>query len=244
MHEATLNEDNCFITLTYDNKNLPSDGSLDKEHFQLFIKKYRKSIEPKRLRYYHCGEYGEQLGRPHYHAIIFGHDFDDKVHIKGEGLSKLYTGEKLEKLWGKGSVTIGSVTFESAAYVARYVLKKVTGELAQDHYERVNVLGEITDLVPEYTTMSRRPGIGREWYEKYKDEVYPDDFIIVRGKKMKPPKYYQQFFAIAEEEQYEAFKKELKKTKIKNRKDNTPARLRVREACTKARSSLQKRELE
>lgn len=230
-----------FITLTYDPENLPLNGSLDKKHFQDFIKRYRKSISPKKIRYYHCGEYGEKLGRPHYHAIIFGDDFKDKVHCQGQGTSKIYTSNELNSLWGKGSTIIGAVTFESAAYVARYVLKKVTGEREIEHYMKVDVFGEITDLQPEYTTMSRRPGIGYEWYQKYKDEVYPDDFIIIRGKKMKPPKYYQQFFEIDEEEQYQVFKKDLK-LKVRERKsDNTPQRLRSKEKCVEARLTNQKR---
>ncbi len=78
MHEAQLHENNCFITLTYDNTHLPSDGSLHYKDFQLFIKRLRKKFGNTRIRYYMAGEYGENFGRPHFHACIFGHDFHDK----------------------------------------------------------------------------------------------------------------------------------------------------------------------
>ena len=130
VHEASLHTDNCFITLTYSPDCLPSDGSLNHDDFQKFFKRLRKHIAPKKIRYYMCGEYGEdlqqpsKLGRPHFHACLFGLDFDDKqLYIVRDDV-KLYTSATLEKIWGKGFVTIGDVTFESAAYVARYIAKK------------------------------------------------------------------------------------------------------------------------
>lgn len=248
MHEATLHQSNAFITLTYDQAHLPANGNLDKEHFVKFMKKYRRYLDKKdppiKIRFYHCGEYGERLGRPHYHALIFGHDFEDKKYLRTENNNKLYTSKDLDRIWKHGSTIIGSLTFESAGYVARYVLKKITGDKAKAHYEKINKsTGEITDLEPEYTTMSRNPGIGRDWYEKYKDEIYPDDFIIVNGRKMKPPKYYQQFFAISDEEQYKHFKAELKKKARKDRANQTPERLAVREICAAAKTNLKTRKI-
>jgi hypothetical protein len=75
VHEASLHEKNCFITLTYSPENLPKDGSLDVSHFQKFMKRFRKRFGPG-IRFFHCGEYGESLSRPHYHACIFGFDFE------------------------------------------------------------------------------------------------------------------------------------------------------------------------
>ncbi len=119
VHEAQMNEDNCFITLTYNEKNLPHDGSLDKTHFQKFMKKLRKTTDNK-IRYYHCGEYGENLQRPHYHACLFGHDFADKEFFQNSNGNDLYISKQLDKTWNKGFATIGNMTFETAAYTARY----------------------------------------------------------------------------------------------------------------------------
>lgn len=181
MHEASLYSDNSFLTLTYAPESLPVDNSLQKSHFQNFMKRLRKSIAPKRVRYYHCGEYGEKLARPHYHALLFNHDFHDKLYFKGQDQNTISTSETLSKLWPYGFSVVGQVTFESAAYVARYILKKVTGDKSEEHYQ---------GRQPEYTTMSRRPGIGHGWYEKFKTDVYPHDRIIVRGNPTRPPRFY------------------------------------------------------
>lgn len=186
-HEASLNVANSFITLTYSNAHLPPDGSLNLRHFQLFMKRLRKRLGP--VRFFHCGEYGALNLRPHYHACLFGLEFEDKILHKIDKKTKipLYKSEILSELWPFGFSTIGDVTFESAAYCARYITKKITGPPAEAHYQNIDQeTGEIHQLKPEYTTMSRRPGIGRAWFDKYKSDLYPDDFIILRGKKMKP----------------------------------------------------------
>lgn len=127
VHEASLHDENCFITLTYDPEHLPiyfrddgpALGTLCKEDFQNFMKRLRERIGTK-IRFFHCGEYGEQLGRPHYHAIIFGYDFADKTPIEvSDGGHNQFVSEMLTEVWGKGRCTIGAVTFDSAAYVAR-----------------------------------------------------------------------------------------------------------------------------
>lgn len=134
MHEAQMHKQNCFITLTYDDKHLPEDHGLHYKHFQDFMKRLRKKYGAG-IRFYMCGEYGEQLGRPHFHACIFGMDFADKKLWKTTGSkSKLYRSAELEKLWTFGFSSVGDVNFESAAYVARYIMKKVTGEAATEHY--------------------------------------------------------------------------------------------------------------
>ncbi len=256
VHEASLHEDNCFITLTYNNEKLPKDGSLNKKHFQDFMKRLRKKYKNKKIRYYHCGEYGEQckncgqnkrscekttkcwkpaIGRPHYHAIIFGLDFADKQLFNVINGEKLYTSESLEKVWTDGFSTVGSVTFESAAYVARYVMKKVNGKIAKNHYERVDVdTGEIYDNIPEYNTMSRRPGIAALWFEKYKDDVYPSDNIHLRGKTLKPPKFYDRIYEHSNPDEMEKIKLGRMKEMFKHQKDNTPERLEVKERVKKA----------
>ena len=202
MHEAQLWENNVFLTLTYRNEDLPKDNSLVKSDFQKFMKRLRKNNQgieedsngKRPIRFFHCGEYGENFGRPHYHALIFNFDFSNKYFWRLSPCKnyKIYRSESLEKLWPYGFAEIGSVTYQSAAYVARYVVKKVKGEAALDHYNEYNQdTGEITsERTPEYVTMSRRPGIGQGWIEKYKTDVYPNDICVVDGQEWKPPRYY------------------------------------------------------
>lgn len=245
MHEASLYEDNCFITLTYNNENLPEDGSLHVEHFQRFMKRLRKKYKDKTIRFYHCGEYGEKFFRPHYHAILFNHDFSDKKLFKKTEEINLYTSEELEQLWPYGFNTIGDVTFESAAYTARYIMKKQTGRNADKHYERVNTeTGEIIKLRPEYNTMSRRPGIASQWFDQYEKDVYPKDFITIRGKKLKPPKFYDRLYEHKYPEDYEKMKDKRMELMNKHWKDNTPERLKQKETVKKAQLSKLKRNLE
>ena len=239
VHEASLYEDNCFVTLTYSDEHLPADGSLDKSEFQRFMKRLRKRFHDSIIRYYHCGEYGEQFGRPHYHVCLFNHDFPDKKLYKVlHGGNKLYTSEILAQLWPLGYSTIGEVTFESAAYVARYILKKITGKGASEHYEKVNPnTGEIFQVQPEYTTMSRRPGIGKPWLDKYLKDVFPSDFIVMRGKKMGVPKYYTSQYEIICPGEVKKIKTRRKLKAIRHSENNTRERLFVREF-------VQKRKLE
>lgn len=189
MHEASLYADNNFLTLTYRDEELPENDSLQLEHHQLFLKRLRKSIEPKKLRFYHCGEYGDTTQRPHYHTIIFNHDFGDKKYLKTtETGSKLYISTTLDQLWTHGDCYIGNVTFESAAYCGRYVMKKLTGARKSEYGSRA----------PEYSTMSRRPGIGSPWLAKWKRDVFPHDFCIFNGKKVRVPRAYDQLMLGAE----------------------------------------------
>lgn len=250
VHEASLYSDNCFITLTFDNEHLPSDGSLAVEYWQKFMKRLRKhhqglsAVENDDgeitypIRFYHCGEYGEKYGRPHYHAILFNFDFPDKKLHKVNNGHRIYTSEILEKLWPYGYASVGSVTFESAAYVARYIMKKVTGDAAEDHYQRVDpTSGEISQLKPEYTTMSRNPGLGKGWYDKYKHtDCYDNDFVIMlkRGK-MKPPKFYDSLFEIEYPDDYAKIKSCRKHNATKHTDNNSQDRLIVREKVQKAK---------
>lgn len=180
MHEADMHEVNSFVTLTYE--RVPLCGSLCVRHFQTFMKRLRKHLGGKKVRFFHAGEYGEENGRPHYHVAFFGLDFADKELISERDGIKLYTSPSLEKIWERGFVTIGQLTYESAAYVARYCLKKVNGPKAQVHYGGRR---------PEYTTMSRKPGVGAEWFKKFHGDVFPHDEVVVNGRCYKPPRYYE-----------------------------------------------------
>ncbi len=196
-----MHDDNCFITLTYDNENLPQNKSLDKREWQTFMKRLRKELQPQKIRFFACGEYGKNqdittldtIGRPHYHAIIFGHDLrerlpnerlNEKYLISEENGHKLYTSPTLEKVWPKGFNTVGDCTFESAAYVARYCLKKITGESAVDYY---------AGRIPEFATQSRRPGIAYTWFVKYRKDL-DKGFITSKGVKLPSAKYYNDLY--------------------------------------------------
>jgi len=98
VHEASLHKNNSFITLTYNDKNLPKYKTLQKKHFQLFMKRLRKKYGSN-IRFFHCGEYGDKYQRPHYHACIFGHDFKDKQLLFTKRGSKTYVSQSLNKLW-------------------------------------------------------------------------------------------------------------------------------------------------
>lgn len=169
-HEASLHEDNCFITLTYDPEHYPRDGSLSKPALQKFFKRLRKRRG--KFRYYACGEYGNESFRAHYHAILFGLDFPDKVLYTTTQGNELFISPELASIWQFGFSTIGNVSFESCAYVVRYCMKKVTGEEAEAHYRSVDPeTGEIYAIEPEFALMSRRPGIGRDWFLKFRKDV-------------------------------------------------------------------------
>lgn len=245
VHEASLYEDNCFLTLTYNDECLPVDGSLNKKHFQDFMKRVRKRFCPRKVRYYHCGEYGDQLDRPHYHACLFNLDFSDKKLFSENNGYPLFTSEVLEDLWPYGFSTIGDLTFESAAYTARYVLKKVTGHNASDHYLRCDEYGVAYWLEPEYTTMSRRPGIGKDWYEKYKADVFPSDEVPVPGSGLfkKVPRYYEQILASEEPEQHEEIKKLRQAFRRAHGDEYSPERLMDKYKVKKAQVSQLKRGL-
>jgi hypothetical protein len=245
MNEAQMYDDNCFITLTYSPENVPANGSLRFRDFQLFMKRLRKKVGSL-IRFFHCGEYGDKTRRPHYHAIIFNYDFKDKYFWSHTGRGdKLYRSPSLESLWTAGNSLIGDVTFESAAYVARYVVEKLnvserSDRKAQEAWVRkyVNLeTGEIRDA--EYTTMSRRPGIGREWYKKYKKDLYNGyDYAIYRGMKVRPPKFYDGLFEIENPVMFRRLKADrvCRATAMDptGRGESGDRRLAVKEVCKKA----------
>lgn len=264
MHEKQMHEESCYLTLTWAPQHLPSK-SLIYRPYQLFMRRLRKHFRPNKIRFYMCGEYGAEckncgaqeeqcrcghyaagLGRPHYHAIIFGVEFKDKYawqrNIRGDSL---YRSSSLEQLWPYGHVTIGDVTFESAAYVARYVMKKINGKNANQHYtETDRDTGEIIRKVPEFTKMSLKPGIGAGWLQKYLTDVYPHGKVVVNGAETNSPKYYDKQYAklhpelardLTERRIYEAYQR---------REDNTLARLAAKARVMEAKTKTQKRGLQ
>jgi len=245
MHEAQLHQHNCFITLTYDDAHLPSDQSLHYKDFQLFLKRLRKKYTGVQIRYYMAGEYGENYGRPHFHACIFGHDFHDKKLWKRTSSGSLiYRSEDLETLWPFGYSSIGDVNFESAAYVARYIMKKQTGKHSEKHYQYTSLeTGEIVQMKPEFNKMSLKPGIGYEWYKKYRSDVYPHDYVVVRGKKVKPPKFYDKKYKSDYPYEYDELIYKRETSAKLNFADNTPERLAVKKQVAEAKLQKLKRTL-
>lgn len=229
-----MHDDNSFITLTYDDDNAPWDGSLNKKHFQDFMKRLRFKYRPKTIRYFHCGEYGNKLGRPHYHALLFGHDFQDKTLWSERDGIQTWISDDLTKLWPFGFSTVGRVTWETAAYCARYTTKKQTGKNAEQHYWRILSTDLAIELEPEYATMSLKPAIGRTWYEAYKTDCYPSDFISNKGKKFRVPRYYDELLNQEDPEQLQKLKRQRVIQARKRHADNTPKRLRARETCAEA----------
>lgn len=251
VHEASLHQDNIFITLTYDNEHLPPGGTLRYRDYQLFMKRVlvhadRHLKRHPGIRFYMCGEYGEKFARPHYHAIMFNYDLPDKRLWKMERGNALYTSQMLSDLWGHGHTSIGSVTFQSAAYVARYIMKKVTGDAAFDHYNDWDrETGEIlAERVPEFTNMSRRPGIGGKWFEKYMSDVFPDDFVVLNGKKVTPPRFYTSQYELLYPDEVATLKAARKKRALSRKADSTPERLKVREQVLQARVNRLVRSIE
>lgn len=243
MHEASLHENNCFLTLTYDDEHLPPGNSLNHRDFQLFMKRLRRNYPDDNIRYYMCGEYGENFGRPHFHVILFNFTFSDLTLWKRTSANEvIYRSKTLEKFWPYGYSSIGAVTFESAAYVARYVMKKVTGSRANSHYEELDTdTGEITTRVPEYNRMSLKPGIGADWYEKFSSDVYPHDRVVRDGTPSKPPRYYDKLLSRSNPELLAEIKDKRVLDMALKSHDNTPSRLTAKETVTKATLSQLKR---
>lgn len=195
-----MHPENCWLTLTYSREHLPVDYSVHPRVMQLFFKKLRKSLYPKTVRFYLGAEYGDQNLRPHYHVILFNHDFNDKIFYEQTSQGHtLYTSKTLSKIWSYGLATLGAVTFQTAAYTARYTTKKQTGPQASGFYLRQHPdHGFICRVRPEFSLMSRRPGIGASWIAKFKDDTYPSDTVISNEREARPPRFYDQ--QLSEEE--------------------------------------------
>lgn len=273
MHEQRFHDQSSFITLTYEDKHLPRDQSLVKSHWQLFMKRLRKAVngtEPQYLdnarvvpnpkfteiKFMMCGEYGseEHTQRPHYHAIVFGYHPSDKKVFKHKDGIITYSSDELDNIWGLGYSTTGDVTFESAAYVARYTMKKINGNLREKinpetglrPYERVHLdTGEIWEVLPEFALMSRGGrngrGLGYSFFRKYQADIYPWDEVIVNAHPQRPPRYYDSLFEEKEPEIFETIKELRCANMEKHKKDNTRARLAQREKVKLAQISKLKR---
>ena len=257
MHEASLYSSNCFITLTFAPEHLNHTGTLVKADFQKFMKRLRikyqgvdlvvdeEGKETFPIRYYHCGEYGTKLRRPHHHACLFNFDFPDKeIWTVRDGV-RLYRSRTLEALWPFGFCTIGEVTYQSAAYVARYIHKKMNGKMAEGHYQNVDPeTGEVFQILPEYQSMSRRPGIGKRWFDQFKGDCFPKDFLTHDGKTFKIPEYYDRLYDAEQPDKMDEVKQRRKRDAIKYEKLVTPEMLRNKEQACKQKLSKKVRGIE
>lgn len=247
IHETQANGDNnSFITLTYNSDHLPTDASLNHEHFQKFIRSLRKRTGIP-IRYYMCGEYGRAtknngyIARPHYHAILFGYNFPDKTYHTVRRDNQVYRSGLLEQTWDKGFSEIGNVTFKSCAYVARYIIKKQKKN--DDKYVIIdNDTGEITGYrKPEYTHMSLKPGIGSDYWDKNQIDLY--EYVMIEpGKKMEVPKYYKEKLKKEQPILHEILRKK-RVEKARKSTDNTPERLDVRNYIQGLKLQKLKREI-
>jgi len=245
MHEASLHEDNCFITLTYSDEYLPRAidvetgeigagvlPSLNKRDMQLFMKRLRKEFSHVKIRFLQCGEYGSQTGRPHHHALLFCFDFPDKyLFARNQRLGvNYYRSPILEKLWPFGLCAIGDLTFESAAYVARYCVKKFSNKDS----DKVNA--HYQGRVPEYITMSLKPGIAHDWIKINLDDFYPNDRIFVRaGKTSRPPKYYDKIYDLEKKDFWRIRCNRM--LKAESRPKQSVRRLIDREVCAQLKAA-------
>lgn len=191
--ESKLHDYSLFLTLTYRDEDLPADRSVHRSDITKFMKDLRSYIDyhfpdHSKISVFGCGEYGGRTSRPHYHLCIFGldpHKFKLKFWKKSKLGDKYYNSKILEKIWKKGFVVIGLVTLDSAAYVARYCVKKMNGKDSDRHYLYRDVIRN-----KEFVIFSQKPGVGLRYFEKHKDEIYASDSIIVDKRECRPPRYF------------------------------------------------------
>lgn len=237
MHEAELHEDNCMVTLTYSDEHLPNDGSLRPEDPQLWMKRLRKRFRDRKISFFLAGEYGDKHKRPHYHALLFGLDFQTGI-VYNVNDKRPHVND-LEDSWGLGQVHVDPLTYETAAYVARYCLKKQEKEI---DYCDVST-GVI--LQREYTRMSRRPAIGKNWFLANHVDTYKDDTVVMGTTISRPPRYYDKLLAAQDPENIlKKIKRKRLEASFSRRANSTDERLKKREIVAKARNKLLKRRIE
>lgn len=247
-----MHDRSCFLTLTYDDNHLPRFGQLVKSDLQDFFKRLRYYAGP--FRYVACGEYGELKRRPHFHAAIFGLDFaTDRIEY-GEGIrgDKIYVSESLARVWNRSVFpfghTIGSLTFESAAYISRYITKRVSGPnisplpLACDPDS-----GELVMPNPEFLLMSK--GIGKSWFREYFfSDVFPHARVITsQGTPAPVPRYYKELLKdigadLALEMRFRA-ERNLNASMATRKIEDAPERRAARAVYAKARTGIFKRDI-
>lgn len=237
VHEGMVASPAWFVTFTYKEENLPVNGSLFPRDFTLFVKKFRaaQSKLERRLSYYVSGEYGDLTARPHYHAVLYGPELMDKEIMLERHGAPVYYSQSLEETWVHGRVEITGLTYAGARYCASYVRKKVRQKDDPNAYVRVDpATGELVDIKREFGRMSRNPAIGKRWIEKYWRDAYPRDFVVMDGRPLKPPRYYDKWMA---EFQPTIFM-DVKEQRLKDIVEIGDAELIMKERCHRARVNL------
>ena len=224
-HEATQHDQSWFVTATYSPENLPQGGTLVADDMSAFIKRLRRKVEPTKIRFFGIGEYGEQLGRSHYHFIIFGLPLPDKIlkytkqnpFVNYDLQSLLgtpevfgvpyYQSDLLDESWQSGIIEATEVSEATMQYVAKYHVEKVTGDQAADEYTYHDPLtDQIIELEHPTARMSRNPGLGKKWLEKNYKTIYPEGVIKKGPSIFSPPTYYDKWYEQTHPEEYEALK--------------------------------------
>ena len=245
-HEARMYRDSglgsSMITLTYEDKWMPigienpdpideqaSRPSLRARHISGFMKALRKQIDAEcirngekapPIRYYIAGEYGESTARPHYHGIIFGWSFPDRepLSVRGNSGKTLYRSPLLARAWRVGYHSIGAdMAPEAIGYVTKYITK---GPSRQALYLQQTEDGHvIRDQEPMRALMSRRPGLGKTYFEAYWEDMYPSDEVVNSAGKVvgKPPRYYDKLLEEAQPEIYA----EVKRNRLRIAREET-----------------------
>ncbi len=252
IHEAAMHLDNSWATLTYRDpsacteeqfKNrhfIPRDFSLVPSHVSDFIRSLRDRNKDHKIRYFYCGEYGAENQRPHYHICIFNHAFHDQYLWKDDQGVYTYTSEELQKHWPWGFTTVSELNLQTAAYTAGYILDKITGKKADDHYLRCDEHGEAYWLLPEYTRMStgrgKPSGLGASFYAKYNSDIFPSDVSPIPGdgERQLVPRYYQNILAEQDAAMLEGVRELRQKFIRAHAGDFTPERLRDKYICARA----------
>ena len=190
MLESKQHKFNYFLTLTYDDKYLTSLNLVPSD-LSDFIKKFRVKLERNfnyiGLRFYAVGEYGSNFGRPHFHLIIFSDvdlSSDFKYYKKNEFGDIVYTSDYISNVWKKGFITIGDVSPASCAYVARYTEKKQL--LTSYEKKKLKEKG----IVPEFSRMSRRPGIASDFLNLAIDKFLNKEKLVISKGVSDMPYYF------------------------------------------------------
>lgn len=229
--EASQWQHNYFVTLTYNDWHVPYNKfeafdyytgevyddialTLVPKDLQDFMKRlrinFKRHYNHEGIRFYACGEYGSDTKRPHYHLCLFNCPIPDlQLEANNFRGDCYYSSSFIEKAWSDrfgdliGFVTVADLNFDTCAYVARYMMKKHKGQTA-DYYK-------IHHIAPEFSRMSRDPGIARDYYDKNKEKIYSYDQIIITGsdgkaKRVRPPRYYDQLYDIFSPEDFDSIK--------------------------------------
>lgn len=229
-----------FVTLTYDDETVPvsyyvddstgeyfKSATLRKRHFQLFMKRLRRNTGQK-IRFFACGEYGDRTARPHYHAILFGLDLplsDLRPYKRNDLGQMMYNSCIIDEAWNNecfdrpedtvhGFCVVAPATYETISYTCRYVLKKA--------YGNDRLFYEKHGIEPVFTLMSRKPGLGRRWFEEHEEELFNFSGVYIPtadgSKKILPGRYFKNLYSLDYPDEYAIMQEENRIRNVENLK--------------------------